>query len=104
AGSARPPADSTRDHVRVPLRPVDAPAGQPQILARTLEHIASDRMLLFSTDYPHWHFDGEDVLPDGLADATVRRLAIDNALETFPRLREGGEMRDNAAGHQETVR
>ena len=37
-------------------------------LPRTLEHIGSDRMLLFSTDYPHWHFDGDDVLPDGLPD------------------------------------
>ena len=34
------------------------------------EHIGSDRMLLFSTDYPHWHFDGDEVLPDG----PVRRL------------------------------
>ena len=40
------------------------------MLARTLEHIGSDDMLLFSTDYPHWHFDGEDVLPDGLSDET----------------------------------
>ena len=46
-------------------------AGDAERLARTLDHIGSDRMLLFSTDYPHWHFDGEDVLPDGL----VRRHA-----------------------------
>jgi predicted TIM-barrel fold metal-dependent hydrolase len=56
-------------------------------------------MLLFSTDYPHWHFDGEDVLPDGLSQGTIRRLAIDNALDTFPRLREVAEMSDNTAGH-----
>jgi predicted TIM-barrel fold metal-dependent hydrolase len=61
-------------------------------------------MLLFSSDYPHWHFDGADVLPDGLSPETIRRLAIDNALDTFPRLREAGHLRDNAAGHQESVR
>jgi predicted TIM-barrel fold metal-dependent hydrolase len=83
----RPPADVIRERVRVTLQPVDVPAGDPQILARTLEHMGSDRMLLFATDYPHWHFDGEDVLPDGLSGETVRRLAIDNALDTFPRLR-----------------
>ena len=61
----RSPAEILRDNVRLTLQPVDAPAGDPQVLARTLEHIGSDRMLLFSTDYPHWHFDGDDVLPDG---------------------------------------
>ena len=100
----RPPADVIREQVRVTLQPVDVPAGQAQILARTLEHIGSDRMLLFSTDYPHWHFDGEDVLPDGLSQETIRLLAIDNALDTFPRLREGAQMSDNAAGHEESVR
>src|SRR6266567_1708518 len=100
----RPPADVIREHVRVTLQPVDVPAGEAQILARTLEHIGSDRMLLFSTDYPHWHFDGEDVLPDGLSQETIRLLAIDNALDTFPRLREGAQMSDNAAGHEESVR
>jgi predicted TIM-barrel fold metal-dependent hydrolase len=99
----RPPADVIRDQVRVTLQPVDAPADAPQTLARALEHIGTDRMLLFATDYPHWHFDGEDVLPDGLAGATIRRLAIDNALDTYPRLREGVPMSDNA-GHKETVR
>src|SRR5262249_7911476 len=100
----RPPADIIRERVRVTLQPVDVPAGDPPILARTLAHWGGDRMLVFSSDYPHWHFDGADVLPDGLAPETVRRLAIDNALDTFPRLREGVQLRDNANGHQESVR
>jgi len=61
-------------------------------------------MLLFSTDYPHWHFDGEEVLPDGFPDAALRRLLIDNALETYPRLREEAGIGDNATAHQEAVR
>lgn len=28
-------------------------------------------MLLFSSDYPHWHFDGDEALPAELPDATV---------------------------------
>jgi predicted TIM-barrel fold metal-dependent hydrolase len=82
----RPPAEVIREHVRVTLQPVDAPKGQATTLQKTMEHIGSDRMLLFSTDYPHWQFDGEDVLPDGLPADTIRRMLIDNALETYPRL------------------
>jgi uncharacterized protein len=84
----RAPAEIVREHVRFTLQPVDAPAGQPGALARTLEHLGSDRLLLFSTDYPHWQFDGEDVLPDGLPADTMQRLLVDNALETYPRLRD----------------
>jgi predicted TIM-barrel fold metal-dependent hydrolase len=61
-------------------------------------------MLLFSTDYPHWQFDGDEVLPDGLSDETLRRLLIDNPLDTYPRLREAVHLGDNAAKHEETVR
>jgi predicted TIM-barrel fold metal-dependent hydrolase len=99
----RPPPEIIRDHVRMTLQPVDAPKGDPHALARTLEHIGSDRMLLFATDYPHWQFDGEDALPDGLPEGAIQRLLIDNALDTYPRLREGARMGDNAAG-KEAVR
>jgi len=43
-------------------------------------------VLLFSTDYPHWHFDGVEALPDGLSEATMRRVLVDNPLATYPRL------------------
>jgi len=98
----RPPGEIVREHVRLTLQPLDAPDGET--LARTLEHIGSDRMLLFSTDYPHWHFDGDDVLPDGLSAAAVRRLLIDNPLDTYPRLRDGAAMSDNGGQKQEAVR
>ena len=105
----RPPAELLREHVRLTLQPLDVPRGDPQRFARVLDHVGSDRMLLFSTDYPHWHFDGEDVLPDGLTDDTLRRFMIDNPLETYPRLRDGtvadhAVLRDNASASQEHLR
>ena len=105
----RPPAELLREHVRLTLQPLDVPRGDPQRFPRVLDHVGSDRMLLFSTDYPHWHFDGEDVLPDGLTDDTLRRFMIDNPLETYPRLRDGtvadhAVLRDNASASQEHVR
>jgi len=99
----RPPAEIIREHVRLTLQPVDAPAGDAATLRRALDHIGSDRMLLFSTDYPHWQFDGDDVLPDGLPDDTIRRILVDNPLETYPRLQDEVPISDNAAS-KEAVR
>jgi predicted TIM-barrel fold metal-dependent hydrolase len=45
-------------------------------------------MLLFASDYPHWQFDGDAVLPDGLSPALLQRIRVDNPLETYPRLKE----------------
>jgi hypothetical protein len=80
----RPPADIVRDHVRLTLQPFDVP--NADVLNRVFDHLRSDELILFSTDYPHWHFDGEDVLPDGLSDAMIRKILIDNPLATYPRL------------------
>jgi predicted TIM-barrel fold metal-dependent hydrolase len=99
----RMPVEIFRDHVRMTLQPIDAPRGDTGKLIRTLDHIGSDRMLLFSTDYPHWHFDGEDVLPDGLTDDILRKLLIDNPLDTYPRLRDVAEADSMRARNEETV-
>ncbi len=81
----RPPAEILREHVRVTLQPADVPDGE--VLSRIIDHMQSDALIVFSTDYPHWQFDGEDALPDGFSDAMLRKILIDNPLATYPRLR-----------------
>jgi predicted TIM-barrel fold metal-dependent hydrolase len=81
----RAPSAFIRDNVRLTIQPFDAPPQATQ-LHRIIEQIGSDAMLLFATDYPHWHFDGTDALPDGLSPALTRKILVDNALSTYPRL------------------
>jgi hypothetical protein len=55
---------------------------------RLIDHIGSDQMLLFSTDYPHFQFEGEQPVPEGLDPGLVRKIMADNPLQTYVRLRE----------------
>jgi predicted TIM-barrel fold metal-dependent hydrolase len=81
----KPPADIIRHHLRVTVQPVDHPPDE-KILEEVLEQIGSDDMLLFSTDYPHWHFDGADALPKAMTGNLARKILVDNPLQTYPRL------------------
>jgi predicted TIM-barrel fold metal-dependent hydrolase len=83
----RPPAEIIRDHVRLTMQPFDAPR-DPAIVAAIIEQIDSDDMLLFATDYPHWQFDADEAVPVGVSPSLLRKMMIDNPLETYPRLRE----------------
>ncbi len=83
----RSPAEYIRDHVRMTAQPIDVPPDADG-LAKVIEEIGDDRMLLFATDYPHWQFEGDAALPPGLPPALVRRMMVDNPLETYPRLKE----------------
>lgn len=83
----RPPIDIVREQVRLTLQPVDAPVGTDDLM-RVIEHMGSDELLLFSSDYPHWQFEGDDALPPELPDSLVRKLLIDNPLSTYARIRE----------------
>jgi len=53
-----------------------------------LDHFGTDEILLFSTDYPHWHFDGEDVIPEGFSPELIRKIAIENPYATYRRLQK----------------
>ena len=83
----RAPSEVIRAHVRFTLQPSDAPPTGAD-MARVLDMIGSDDMLLFSTDYPHWQFDGQNVWPDGFSAALKRRVLIDNPRQAYPRLQE----------------
>ena len=81
-----PPSVIVRDHIRLTLQPFDAPEGAGR-LERFCEQMKSDEMVLFSTDFPHWHFDGEEALPIGADTALARKILWDNPLATYPRLK-----------------
>jgi hypothetical protein len=81
----RVPSEIIREHVRLTVQPFDDPPDQSQVQT-ILEEIGSDEMLLFSTDYPHWHFEGTEAIPPGLPDSALSKILVDNALATYPRL------------------
>jgi hypothetical protein len=79
------PAQYAREHVRLTIQPFDGPP-RPDMLQRIIEEIDCEDMLLFSSDYPHWHYDGTDAVPEGLSDSLVRKILVDNPLKTYARL------------------
>jgi len=81
----RSPAEIVRTNVRFSLTPTDAP---PAALARLVEHLQSDELLLFSTDYPHAQFDGTNALPDTLPPTLMKKITVDNPRATYARLLE----------------
>lgn len=81
------PAKVMRDNFRLTIQPFDGPP-DPADVERLINQFGSDEMFLFSTDYPHWQFDGDDAWPKGMPDKLMQKVLVDNALKTYPRLKE----------------
>jgi len=81
------PLEIVRSSIRFSLQPIDAPPDL-QALNRLFDHMQSDELPLFSTDYPHWQFDGDAALPEGMSPALVRKVMIDNPYATYGRLKQ----------------
>jgi predicted TIM-barrel fold metal-dependent hydrolase len=79
------PSDIVRENIRLTLQPFDEPDGGGR-LERFCQQMDSDRMILFSTDFPHWHYEGTGALPIDPASSLARRILWDNPRETYPRL------------------
>jgi uncharacterized protein len=45
-------------------------------------------LLLFSTDYPHWQFDGDEALPEGMSPELVHKIMIANPYAVYGRLKQ----------------
>jgi predicted TIM-barrel fold metal-dependent hydrolase len=82
-----PPASIVRDRVRLTLQPFDAPTDDGGVM-RLMEQIGSEEMLLFSTDYPHWQFDGTAAMPEGIDPGLARKIMAENPLRTYVRLQQ----------------
>jgi len=95
------PSDIVREHLRFTIQPFDAP--DAAAVAQTVDRIGSDEILLFASDYPHWQFEGEEVVPDGLPPQSLKKILIENALATYPRLTQRVDTQA-AANAREDVR
>jgi predicted TIM-barrel fold metal-dependent hydrolase len=82
----RSPAEIVRDHFRMTIQPFDAP-DRPEDVERAIDHLRSDDILLFSSDFPHWQFDGDDIMPAHVPAALRRKILVDNPLATYARLK-----------------
>ena len=76
------PRDIFRDHFRLTVQPFDAP-DSCDVVHRLLDHLGSDELLLFSSDYPHWQFDGDDAMPPGIPADLARKIMVDNPRATY---------------------
>jgi predicted TIM-barrel fold metal-dependent hydrolase len=81
----RLPTDIIREKVRITTQPFDGPL-EPGRLEKVMKQIGGDQMMLFSSDYPHWHFDGDEPLPPELPAPLTHRCMYENAVSTYPRL------------------
>jgi uncharacterized protein len=66
----RPPAELIREHVWVTTSPSDG-AHEPGRLDLVVERLGSESMLVYSSDFPHWHVTDGRALAHGTADPAL---------------------------------
>ncbi len=75
----RPPSEYIREHMKATTQPMEEPP-DPAHLLQVMEHLGSDEMLMFATDYPHWDYDAPDrAFPVRLPDDAKRKIFSENA-------------------------
>ena len=76
----RAPSEYIRERVRFTLQPCDAPPDSGH-LQQILDQIESPDLVMFSTDFPHWHAapDGDATFADALPEPLRRKLLVENA-------------------------
>jgi hypothetical protein len=79
------PSTYLRRQVSVVTQPVDAPDEQAP-LARVIEQLGSDTMLVYGSDYPHRYPHGNDLVMACLTPDQAEQVAWSNAHAAMPRL------------------
>jgi predicted TIM-barrel fold metal-dependent hydrolase len=78
----RLPSEYIKEHVRLTTQPIEEPEN-PRHLVQIFEMIEADRMLLFSSDYPHWDFDNPKMALPPLPAEMKARIFAGNAAELY---------------------
>jgi uncharacterized protein len=79
----RPPSEYIREHMRATTQPMEEPPDPKQLL-QVIEHLGSDEMLMFATDYPHWDYDDPDrAFPLRLPPDMKQKIFSENARAVY---------------------
>ena len=77
------PSEVIRAHMRLTTAPLDAPPGAGQLL-ELIQQLDSEEMLLYASDYPHWHADtDEPPFADALPEPLRTRIMSGNARDFY---------------------
>lgn len=78
----RSPSEYLYEHMRFTSQPIEEP-DRPKDLYRLFDTFDAARILMFSTDYPHWDFDNPKRVLARLSEADRQRIMFQNAAEIY---------------------
>ncbi len=78
----RKPSDYVKDHIKFTTQPLDYPEDKTE-LTRALEWMECDKILLYSSDYPHWTFDDPRWLVKHLPEHAREAIMFRNGIDTY---------------------
>ncbi|MCH7974962.1 MAG: amidohydrolase [Bacteroidetes bacterium] len=78
----RKPSHYAADHVRLTTQPLEEPE-HPRHLRQILDMFPAERMLMFSSDYPHWDSDNPTRVLSHFPKDMQRRISAENARQLY---------------------
>lgn len=78
----RKPSEYVKDHIKFTTQPLDYHEDKTE-LTRAFEWMECDKILLYSSDYPHWTFDDPRWLVKHLPEHAREAIMFRNGLETY---------------------
>lgn len=81
-GLKRKPSDYVKDHIWFTTQPMDYPEDKLEF-TNALEWMEADKVLLFSSDYPHWTFDDPTWVAKHLPERMREQIMFQNAVDLF---------------------
>ena len=78
----RKPSEYVKDHIKFTTQPLDYPEDKTE-LSRAFEWMECEKILLFSSDYPHWTFDDPRWLVKHLPEHAREAVMFRNGIATY---------------------
>ncbi|GGM75534.1 amidohydrolase family protein [Dactylosporangium sucinum] len=81
-GLKRRPSEYVKDNIWFTTQPLDYPENKIE-LTNALEWMEADKILLFSSDYPHWTFDDPQWVSKHMPEQWREKIMFQNAIDLF---------------------